>query len=427
MYTERIYYRPYIGRGNFHWFFFFFGSGTLGNPPFLPPQFFWSQSPPKIGIFKWRNFHQKWWVPPTSMGKILLKMIILGCFGGTQMGKSPHQPKNRTLVFFFLGHFRTLRHLRWEKLQMFKFGLRNSWSNELENWQSNSFSNNVDTVSLTYNAERSVFNFISTSEIYDFFRPAVFQNIAPIKMVPVLNVSSQSFSPFLDKNGKIMLQVTILQQIPSITAQFFRNLPGFNLFFPRRRLIWETPPKVSILGAYNTLVGIIVETLHQVFECKPSYLYLHHMETIIQLHTTTSRCIIIQQIFGKTIPKFWESKIPRSSASIKSVFCYHSRPGGWCLPKVSTAEFWVASKNPFRNGATHTHHTRQTLAQGRLEERHDKAGRTPDYAEPSLLLYDAFFVYSGVPLRDAEQTFGTFSNMSPVSLVAFTTSSGLRE
>ena len=193
---------------------------------------------------------------------------------------------------------------------------------------------------------------------YDFFRPAVFQNIAPIKMVPVLNVSSQSFSPFLDKNGKIMLQVTILQQIPSITAQFFRNLPGFNLFFPRRRLIWETPPKVSILGAYNTLVGIIVETLHQVFECKPSYLYLHHMETIIQLHTTTSRCIIIQQIFGKTIPKFWESKIPRSSASIKSVFCYHSRPGGWCLPKVSTAEFLGRFQKPVpERRDTYTPHT----------------------------------------------------------------------
>jgi len=83
-------------------------------------------------------------------------------------------------------------------------------------------------------------------------------------MAPVLNVSSQSFSPFLDKNGKIILQVAILQQIPSITAQFFRNLPGFNLFFPRRRLYWETPPKVGILGAHNTLVGTI-NTLHQVF------------------------------------------------------------------------------------------------------------------------------------------------------------------
>lgn len=144
------------------------------------------------------------------------------------------------------------------------------------------------------------------------------------------------------------------------------------------------------------------------------------METIIQLHTTTSRCIIIQQIFGKTIPNFGNPKYPAflPPSKVLSVII-----ATWWL--MFTESFncrisWVASKNPFRNGATHTHHTRQTLAQGRLEERHDKAGSTPENAEPSLLLYDPFFVYPGVPLR--AEFVRNFSNM-PVKLVTFTTSS----
>ena len=130
----------------------------------------------------------------------------------------------------------------------------------------------------------------------------------------------------------------------------------------------------------------------------------------------------------KASPNFENPKISRDiSASIKTLII--ATPGGWWFTESFNCRiYWVASKNPFRNGATHTHHTRQTLAQGRLEERHDKAGRTPDYAEPSMCCrYDPLVVYPGVPLRDAEQTFGTFSHMSPVSLVAFTTSSGLRE
>ena len=110
---------------------FFFGTGFPHQKPPISEASH-SQSS-KIGM-KW---FPKMVGFPNNHGKILLKMIILG--------ESPHQPKNRKLLFFLLGHFRTLRHLRWEKLQMFKFGLRNSWSNELEDWQSNSFSSSIRT------------------------------------------------------------------------------------------------------------------------------------------------------------------------------------------------------------------------------------------------------------------------------------------
>ena len=209
----------------------FFWRGGPWETHLSPPQFFWSQPPPKIGIFKWRNF-LKMVRFPNKHGKILLNMIILGCFGGTtiwgntQTGKSPHQPKNRKL-FFFLGHFRTLRHLRWEKLQMFKFGLRNSWSNELEDWQSNSFSSSIrnakkqqrcDTVSTDLKRRKvAVFNFISTSEIYDFFARQIFKKLLPSKWHPFWTCHRILFA-IPGKNGKIILQVAILQQIPPINA-----------------------------------------------------------------------------------------------------------------------------------------------------------------------------------------------------------------
>lgn len=56
-----------------------------------------------------------------------------------------------------------------------------------------------------------------------------------------------------------------------------------------------------------------------------------------------------------------------------------------------------------RDTYTHT----PTLAQGRLEERHDKAGRTPEDAEPSLLLYDPLSA-SRIPVPLPAELFGTF-------------------
>ena len=140
----------------------------------------------------------------------------------------PHMPKNRRLLLFLLGHFRTLRHLRWEKLQMFKFGLRNSWSNELEDLQSNSFSSSIrtakkqqrcDTVSTDLKRRRkvAVFNFISTSEIYDFFARQIFKKLLPSKWHPFWTCHRILFA-IPGKNGKIILQVAILQQIPPINA-----------------------------------------------------------------------------------------------------------------------------------------------------------------------------------------------------------------
>lgn len=112
------------------------------------------------------------------------------------------------------------------------------------------------------------------------------------------------------------------------------------------------------------------------------------METIIQLHTTTSRCIIIQQIFGKTIPNFQILGTQNTQGHLcLHQKCYHSNLVVDVYRKFQLPNLLGRFQN--RSGtARHIHHTRQTLAQGRLEERHDKAGRTPENAEPSLLLYD---------------------------------------
>ena len=79
--------------------------------------------------------------------------------------------------------------------------------------------------------------------------------------------------------------------------------------------------------------------------------------------------------------------------------CYHGNP--WWL--MFTESFncrisWVASKNPFRNGATHdTPHTPNPSARQIGREAWQSRAHPRIYAEPSLLLYDPFFCVSRSP------------------------------
>ncbi len=227
-------------------------------------------------------------------------------------GKIP-LPAERKLFVFFLGHFRTLRHLRWEKLQMFKFGLRNSWSNELEDITikflyfqrvSQAPQKQQRWHSFTDLKSRKVFSSTSfrPQKSMDFCARQFFKKLAPIKMAPILIMSSHSKLPFLEKlpknhfwKSRWNLTKAIMKFHPhrhpkfveNVTKQFFRKSARIQFFFfPCRRLYWETPQK---LRTQNTRleVGTIIDTCSQVFSCNPSYLhvtwqqsYIHHKQKV---------------------------------------------------------------------------------------------------------------------------------------------------
>lgn len=127
------------------------------------------------------------------------------------------------------------------------------------------------------------------------------------------------------------------------------------------------------------------------------------METIIQpLQDVSSSSKFLE----KPIPKMLRTQNTQGHPCLHQN-SYHSNP--WWLMvyrKFQLPNLLGRFQKPVperRDTYTHT----PTLAQGRLEERHDKAGRTPEDAEPSLLLYDPLSA-SRIPVPLPAELFGTF-------------------
>ena len=121
-----------------------------------------------------------------------------------------------------------------------------------------------DTVSLTCNAERSVFNFISTSEIYDFFARQFFKKLLPSKWHPFWTCHLNLFPHSWTRMVKSFCKSRFFSKFHPSPRNSFEICQDSICFSRADGSIGKRPQKVGILGAHNTLVGTI-NTLHQVF------------------------------------------------------------------------------------------------------------------------------------------------------------------